>query len=410
MRFLAELVNTYGPPPASALGSKPESPLELALRTEEAGRLTFLLLSRQSFSFVRVGDLDLALILASQFNTPDSDLFGFNSHSSGTEATGCPGITSRWAERLKSAVENADYVDFNERLWPMRNLLSEIEFNRNPDLFRNPDELRSYILLTWVETEFHNFCKTSRIGFCGAEASILQRLCGKKEFKEAASNFWPVGFQPFFHQPRENGGNLDSNLELLKEDLRNFIRSEEIDTLFLSLGGAAKILCCELAKEENIRCIDFGGMLRALCYLGSDGNRLGRSTHSPFYYRLPFDTVMDAIERAFPEITPLELLAKAHAQVILELQRKTVGWTSTSSEFEFSDINLEFFSSAIKAYQRRYGYLFNMNPKCRIERKRFLLFCGKYHLTLRGKFTHLLFGAKATTASFLNRCGLRKLG
>ena len=97
----------------------------------------------------------------------------------------------------------------------MRNLLSEIEFNRNPDLFRNPDELRSYILLTWVETEFHNFCKTSRIGFCGAEASILQRLCGKKEFKEAASNFWPVGFQPFFHQPRENGGNLDSNLELL---------------------------------------------------------------------------------------------------------------------------------------------------------------------------------------------------
>ena len=69
MRFLAELVNTYGPPPASALGSKPESPLELALRTEEAGRLTFLLLSRQSFSFVRVGDLDLALILASQFNT-----------------------------------------------------------------------------------------------------------------------------------------------------------------------------------------------------------------------------------------------------------------------------------------------------------------------------------------------------
>jgi cytidylate kinase len=45
-----------------------------------------------------------------------------------------------------------------------------------------------------------------------------------------------------------------------------------VDTVFLSLGGAAKILCFELAKELDVRMFDFGAMLRALTFSGSPGN------------------------------------------------------------------------------------------------------------------------------------------
>jgi hypothetical protein len=35
---------------------------------------------------------------------------------------------------------------------------------------------------------------------------------------------------------------------------------------------------------------------------------------------------MGAVEKAFPNLKPEEILAKAHAQLLLEIQKKEIGW------------------------------------------------------------------------------------
>src|SRR5205823_6369748 len=106
--------------------------------------------------------------------------------------------------------------------------------------------------------------------------------------------YWPERARIFYHQVRDDGRNLDANLDLVKEDLREFVREHRLDTLFLSLGGGAKILGYELSRELGICCFDFGAMIRTFTYSGCDGNRVARSPHSPFFFRIPCQTHMDA--------------------------------------------------------------------------------------------------------------------
>jgi hypothetical protein len=121
---------------------------------------------------------------------------------------------------------------------------------RNPGTDRNPTKETSVIFLTWVERELKEYCRGRTGGICrrggGAAADSLsdagiqggRRLITGRRKAEI-----------FFHQARNDGRNLDANLYLVKEDLRNFITSNRLDTLFLSLGGGAKILGFELSRE-----------------------------------------------------------------------------------------------------------------------------------------------------------------
>ena len=169
------------------------------------------------------------------------------------------------------------------------------------------------LVLTWLELEFKNYCRSRRVGIAGAEARLLELLTGEPKWRTAAEPWWPNQDEVFFHQVRDNGRRLDQNLDLIKEDLGEFIERNRLDTLLLSLGGGAKILCFELSRELNVCAMDFGAMIRGLTYSGSDGNRGSRSPHSPFLFRVPFHVFMDALEKAFPRLTDEELLAKAHA-------------------------------------------------------------------------------------------------
>ncbi len=396
MIYFESLIRALGPPPESPLGPKPQDGTELDARLREAQRLTGLLEAVPAFSFVRLGDMDLGLLLAAQDGVCEPEkTFGRTDTTTGTSAQGCLGIGSAHARRLRQALESADYVDFHQRLWPVGLLLPQLKLARPAHLHGNSSAQTSYLLLTWLEREFKGYCERHRTGFCGAEAEVLNYLHDKEAFHEAATGVWPRSGHQFFHQPRDNGSNLDANLDVIKADLVQFIRETGIDTLFLSLGGAAKILCHELAAEEGIRCIDFGAMLRALCYLGSDGNRAARSTHSPFYHRLPFDLVMDAVEAAYPALPPEDLLAKAHAQLILELQKKEIGWTSASQEYDFGPENRRIFQQGHRAYVRRYRKLLDRNAATRLERKRFLHFCGKHRLTFEGRIFYSVFVLKS---------------
>jgi hypothetical protein len=399
MNYYEELYNGCPPLTGNMFGSKNDGYAE---RLAEASRLTKLMRDQRPFCFLRLGDVELKFLLTYQNNRLDqldSSEYG-DGPLSGTQGCGNPGLGPKYAGRLWRDYEQADYMDFHERNWPNEHLVKKINLVRNLGTHRNPNKETSVIFLTWVEKEFKEYCQGRRIGFTGAEARILQLLSETPEFKQASDAYWPQNAEIFFHQARNDGRNLDANLDLVKEDLRIFITANRLDTLFISLGGGAKILGFELSRELGICCFDFGAMTRALTYSGCDGNRVARSPHSPFLFRIPFGTYMDVLERAMPKLTPAELLAKAHGQLILEVMKKEVGWTFASWEYDFSDENRAAFKSAYQIYRKRYRHFFEAGAEAKRERAGFLHFCGIHGLTLEGRMFFMKFQAKG----FASRC------
>jgi hypothetical protein len=107
---------------------------------------------------------------------------------------------------------------------------------------------------------------------------------------------------------------------------------------------------------------------------------------------------MDALEQAFPSLTPAELLAKAHGQLLLEVLKKQIGWTFASWEFEFSPGNVTVFRAAHICYNRRYRRLFRLSAETKRERQGFLHFCGTHGLTIEGRIFMLWFRVKGLVA------------
>jgi hypothetical protein len=390
MPFHEELLQSCPAPSGSMFGDKADGE---AARRKEASLLSRLMTTRRPFCFLRMGDMELVYLLAEQYNKLDEIEFR-DGPMSGTQGYANPGLSAKHAQRLRRAYEEADYVDFHEKNWPNEHLVPRLILQRPPGTYRNPTKESSLVFLTWTEREFKQYCQDRRVGFAAAEARLLELLSQTLEFKQAANDYWPERAAIFYHQVRNDGRDLDANLDLVKEDLRHFVRAHRLDTLFLSLGGGAKILGYELSRELGICCFDFGAMIRAFTYSGCDGNRVARSPHSPFFFRIPFQTDMDALEQAFPNLTPAELLAKAHGQLLLEVMKKEVGWTFASWEFDFSEENHLIFQKAYQVYRTRYQQLFKASPETRKERAEFLHFCGTHRLTLEGRMFVLWFRLK----------------
>ena len=396
MNYYEELSKDCPPPTGNMFGCKSDG---LNERLVEAKRLSKLMQAQRPFCFLRLGDMEMGYLLASQSNQLDRVQYT-DGPLTGTSAWGNPGLGPKYVERLWKVYEQAEYVDFHERNWPIEHLVKGLKLVRKLNTHRNPSKETSVIFLTWVERELKQYCKGRRVGFAGAECHLLQLLSMTSEFKKVATSYWPDEADVFFYQARNDGRDLDANLDLIKDDLRSFITTNRLDTLFLSLGGGAKILGFELSRELGVCCFDFGAMMRALTYSGCDGNRMARSPHSPFLYRITFDTYMDALEKAMPNLSPSEVLAKAHGQLILEVVKKEVGWTFASWEYDFGPKNRKAFKMAYLAYRARYQHLFEHNSETKRERLGFLHFCGTHGLTLEGSLFMVLFYSK----TIVHRC------
>jgi hypothetical protein len=399
MTFYEELLQNCPPPSGSVFGKKEDG---YDARLSQAKLLSELMRRRRPFCFLRMGDMELVYLLAQKHDKLDAIEFR-DGPVSGTQAWCNPGLSGRHADRLRSAYEQADYVDFHEKNWPIEHLVPRLALKRAPDAYRNPTKETSLLFLTWTESEFKQYCQDRCVGFAGAEARLLEFLSQAREFKQAAREYWPERAQIFYHQVRDDGRNLDSNLDLVKDDLRKFVKAHRLDTLFLSLGGGAKILGYELSRELGICCFDFGAMIRAFTYSGCDGNRVARSPHSPFLFRIPFGVYMDALEKAMPNLASAELLAKAHGQLLLEVVKKEVGWTFASFEFDFSPENVSAFHRAFKQYHQRYSKLFKACSAAKKERAGFLHFCGTHGLTFEGRVFLLGFRHKSLVRRLLGR-------
>jgi hypothetical protein len=399
MTFYEELLESCPRPCGSAFGKKQDG---YEARLAQAKLLSELMRSRRPFCFLRMGDMELAYLLAEQYGRLDQIEFA-DGPISGTQPYTNPGLSGKHAERLRRAYERADYVDFHEGNWPNEHLVSKLNLQRAPGSYRNPTKEASLVFLTWTEKQFKDYCNGRCIGFAGAEARLLEILSQTREFKQAAADYWPEKAKIFYHQVRNDGRDLDANLDFIKEDLREFVKEHGLDTLFLSLGGGAKILGYELSRELGICCFDFGAMTRALTYSGCDGNRVSRSPHSPFLFRIPFGVYMNVLERAMPNLTPAQLVAKAHGQLLLEVAKKEVGWTFTSWEFDFNPENVSAFRTGFQEYRQRYRKLFSSSSETKIERVGFLHFCGTHRLTLEGRGFLFLFRLKGVVCSLLRR-------
>src|SRR6266481_5874965 len=396
MAFHEELLQSCPPPSGSMFGEKANGE---AARRKEASLLSLLMATRRPFCFLRMGDMELVYLLAEQFKQLNEIEFG-DGPISGTQGYANPGLSAKHAERLRRAYEGADYLDFHEKNWPNSHLVPRLILQRAPGSYRNPTKEASLVFLTWTESEFKQYCQDRRVGVAASEARLLELLSQTPEFKQAAKEYWPETAKVFYHQVRNDGRDLDANLDLVKEDLREFVKEHRLDTLFLSLGGGAKILGYELSRELGICCFDFGAMIRALTYSGCDGNRMTRSPHSPFLFRIPFGIYMEALEKAMPNLAPAELLAKAHGQLLLELMRKEIGWTSVSWDFDFSEENVSAFRNAFQEYRKRYRKLFRSSSATKMERAGFLHFCGTHKLTLEGELFLTAFRGKG----LIRRC------
>lgn len=357
-------------------------------RRAEALRLQRLLEANKVFSFIRVGDFEFALLEDGKDPVGEEQAWKI----AGTEPRGSTGLDGRHCEDLIDAIRQAEFVDFLDLNWP-ENFEPLLRY-RSLAKATCSSYRASYILGTWVEHYFKSYCRGRRVLFCGAEAPILENLCKDPEYLEAAQEFFQPGEGTFFLRPREDGRNLANNLEGIREDIIDCVRENQIHTIFLSLGAGAKILCVDLARELGIHAIDFGAFMRALCYSGSDGNRAARSTHSVFLFRVPFLTFMGSVEKAFPNLKPEELLAKAHAQLLIEIQQKEVGWSHDSFEHDFCNEYQKNFEKGHRGYRRKFQRFFRSSPLAKKERFGFMHFCGENELTLEGRIFIKLFFLK----------------
>jgi hypothetical protein len=310
-------------------------PTNVEARRKECARITDLMSSKRPFSFLRLGDMELPFLIAYQKQHAVSWhqlVEETREMVSSTVAFGDPGLSPQYAPRLQAAYERCSYLDFHEGNPGVRQELPNWKHNRPPTGYRNPSQEVSELSLDWLKYEFFRYVRGRRCLFVGAEAGILKELSKDKVYGQIANNYWPPDIEAIFIET----GRIDDQLDRIKSDIAEVIDGEKIDTAFISLGGGAKILCYELAKEHGIAAFDFGGLMRGLTYSGSDGYGFVRSTHYPYYFRVPFETYMDALERAMPGLSPDKLVAKAHAQLALELIRKEEGW-SWPSEWRGED-------------------------------------------------------------------------
>lgn len=354
------------------LGPKPVS----SLRYLEAKRLNDLLEARLGFSFIRLGDYDLALLEGN--DNPDKAVDPWA--VAGTQQRGSTGLDKTFSGRLINAIKKSDFVDFLDLNWP-----SNFEpLLRYRDMARDTCSSRevSYVLNSWMEHFFLSYCKDRKILFCGSEAPILSYLIERPEYLSAAHGvFEPEKSNIFFLRPQNNGKKLLENLDGILLDLEESVKRNNVDCVMLSLGAGAKILAVELAKRHQIHAMDFGAFTRSLCYCGSDGNRAARSTHSIFLFHVPFETHMFAVEKAFPDLQPHELLAKAHAQLLLDLQEKDKYWSFDCWKIFSKGQNMLWFRSSYRQYKKRYRGLFKLNAQTAKERAALLCFLGEYKVS-----------------------------
>ena len=250
---------------------------------------------------------------------------------------GLHGLSESHYDRLVKAYQECSYLDLSASIPYVRNRLPELKLRISANTYVNDSPETGVLHRDWTYYEFHDYILERRCLIAGAEAALLEELYKNPIYRKLAKNFWPEESNIFFLQVLNNGINLERDLDLIKAEIIKTIVDNNIDTLFLSLGGGAKILCYEIAKELKITAIDWGSLARSLSYCGSLTSKWGtKKSYCYYFLRVPFEIFMEALKSAHPEFSEATLIAKAHAQLQLELEERIPMFAKGSPDYQLS--------------------------------------------------------------------------
>ncbi len=358
-------------------------------RREAAAQLTSHLESGSTFSFIRLGDGETWWLLHVQGGRLPPKYRFFDEEAVSVEhAASTSGLEAHHLGRFVAALEGASYLDYCDSIPKVREHLPKLRFSRPAEALRNTSTATSNILFEWTLYELAGYVGRHRCVLASAESDLLRELLADPRYRQLAGDLIPAGAELRLHQIRDNGRDYSENLDLIKEDLRREIDESGSDTLLLSLATGAKILCYELAEEMGIRALDFGSMVRGLCYAASPGYQTHRNLHNPFLFRVPLDVFAPALERARPDMTTAELSSRIHAQILLELQDLAPLRFNTTDAItgvvDTSRSRLDAFGQARRFYERRYRARARRDSDARALDDAFGRWCLKKGLGVRG--------------------------
>ncbi|OKH11503.1 hypothetical protein [[Limnothrix rosea] IAM M-220] len=331
---------------------------------QEAERLTQLLQnSQKGFSYLRMGDLELAFMVHFQEGNPLKFDLEMDNLSENTMKNWChPGITLEDYPKLLEAYEKCDYLDDQSYFDVSSEKLNRLTLNRAENTDKNPSDKCSHVFFPWVFYEFKEFTRHRKCLFVGAESAIFKELFQTPAYRELARDFIAEDVDFYFYQPPEDGRNVSKNQTQIYQEIKQIILEQQIDTAFISLGGISKIIGYHLSQELQVKVFDFGSMMRAFTYSGSDGNTFHQSPHHPFLFYLPFDLYMNALEKAHPYFSEEQIFAKALTQLGRDLIDPIAGWSN--SNVSLTPENIQRFQQDKLAFTTRYGKLLE-NPECK---------------------------------------------
>lgn len=387
-------------------------PTNRLARKDECRRITALMTEQRPFSFLRLGDMELQLLIASQKGDADRwcDEIARRERESSIVPFGHPGLKPAYMDRLRSAYENCTYLDYHQANPTIKTLLTEWKHARSGAAYASPEHNVSELFLEWTQHEFRDYVDGRTCLFVGAEARLLENLLEDSSYRAISQKYWPDNLKAYFYET----GDIGDDLDRLKDGIRAAISAHKIDTVFISLGGGAKILAYELALETGIAAFDFGSIMRGLTYSGSDGHKFMRASHYPFFFRVPFGTWMGALCKTMPNLSRRQLLIKAHAQLALEVIRKEEGWTYPSEWIspdciDLSRDNLRAFWSSYRVYKEQFAPMGYDDVDAMNEINEFSRWRKFQGIGVDGKIAKLIFACKVQARKMMMPLVPRKI-
>jgi hypothetical protein len=355
----------------------------------------------RQFTYLRVGDGELSALIEWQKKRAENPRVLASSR-----------LKVEDYARLVDAFERCDYLDTFERVPYSARNFHKLELHRDPHKERSPSPELSQIFFEWAYHELPAYVTRHRCLIVGAEAPLLSALLADHRYNASIGWFWPSDARPICARVRDDGRAYWENLAAIKVDLETAVKANGIDTLFVALSFGAKILCQEVSEALHIRCFDIGSVLRALTYSATPGHSVRRASHHPFYFRVPLDVFLDALEKAQPDLTTAELVVKAHAQLCFELMRKDVldsfvPEIADAASFDPSDSNMRHFRESLRIYYSRFGTFLNEDAEGQRLAREFRKWARERGLGVGGKAYVLAKGARRIGGNTLRKLGLR---
>ena len=127
-------------------------------------------------------------------------------------------------------------------------------------------------------------------------------------------------------------------------------------------------------------------------------------------FRVPLDVFMPALQRAHPQMTLAELVAKAHCQMLLDLQDlKPLAFNPSEAcrggGGESTSENIANFRQSLAYYNSRYRARALTDPQSRPLHRDFRRWCLKQGIGIEGKIFRMLVRCKQTARRMFSSAG-----